>query len=236
LASLAVPPDQPQPHFRGGVGDHVTAITALSGVLAALLQRERTGHGDVVEVSLLRTGIYCLGWDLGIKLRLGGLAPTQPRDQTANPMINPYLASDGRWFWLLGVEADRLWGKLLTAIDRETWATDERFTDVRSRRHNAAALITELDALFATRTRGEWTATFDAHDVWWAPVNTADDVIVDEQAIATGAFVDVPDGGGTSAHRAVATPVRFASDDARPRGGVPALGEHTTEVLRELGL
>jgi crotonobetainyl-CoA:carnitine CoA-transferase CaiB-like acyl-CoA transferase len=236
LASLAVPPDQPQPQFRGGVGDHVTAITALSGVLAALLQRERTGEGDVVEVSLLRTGIYCLGWDLGIKLRLGGLAPTQPRDQTANPMINPYVASDGRWFWLLGVEADRLWGKLLAAIEREAWAIDERFTDVRSRRHNAAALIAELDALFATRTRGEWTTAFDAHDVWWAPVNTADDVIADEQAIVTGAFVDVPAGGGASAHRAVATPVRFASEGVGPRGGVPALGEHTAEVLRELGL
>jgi crotonobetainyl-CoA:carnitine CoA-transferase CaiB-like acyl-CoA transferase len=64
-------------------------------------------------------------------------------------------------------------------------------------------------------------------------VNTADDVIADPQAIAAGAFIDVPAGAGSDAHRAVASPVRFGTD-ARPIGGVPGLGEHTEEVLREL--
>jgi crotonobetainyl-CoA:carnitine CoA-transferase CaiB-like acyl-CoA transferase len=78
---------------------------------------------------------------------------------------------------------------------------------------------------------------FDEHDVWWAPVNTAEDVVNDPQAIAAGAFVDVPDGLGSDAHRAVATPVRFTdAGDAGPRGPVPGLGEHTEEVRRELGL
>ena len=95
--------------------------------------------------------------------------------------------------------------------------------------------MAELDALFASRDRDDWTADFDAHDVWWAPVNTADDVLADPQAIAAGAFVDVPAGAGSSAHRAVASPVRFGDrDDSRPRGPVPALGEHTDDVLREL--
>jgi crotonobetainyl-CoA:carnitine CoA-transferase CaiB-like acyl-CoA transferase len=237
LAALAVPPDDPQPQFRGGVGDHVTAITTLAGILGALWQRERTGDGQVVETSLLRTGIYCLGWDLGIQLRLGKLASTLPRTEQSNPMINVYQAADDRWFWLLGVEADRMWPKLVRALDRAGWADDERYSSARNRRHNAKDLVAELDALFATRTRDEWTAVFDAHDVWWAPVNTPEDVVADPQAIAAGAFVDVPGGDGSSAHRAVASPVRFAAEeDARPRGPVPALGEHTDEVLRELGL
>jgi crotonobetainyl-CoA:carnitine CoA-transferase CaiB-like acyl-CoA transferase len=235
LASAAVPPDQPQPLFRGGVGDHVTAITALSGILGALLNRERTGEGDLVEVSLLRTGMYCLGWDLGIQLRFGKTGPTVPRSESGQPMCNPYRAGDGRWFWLLGVEADRMWRKILPAIEHDEWADDPRYATARDRRRHAHELIVELDALFATRTRDEWTKVFDAHDVWWAPVNDLDDVVDDPQAIAAGAFVDVPDGAGASAHRAIATPVRFASDDARPRAGVPALGEHTDEVLRELG-
>ena len=234
LASLSVPVDQPQPQFRGGVGDHVTAITALSGILAALLRRERTGVGDVVDVSLLRTGTYCLGWDLGIQLRLGKLAPTLPRADAGNPMVNPYCASDGKWFWLLGVEADRMWPKLLRAIERTTWADDDRFATTRARRHNCAALVAALDEVFAMRPRADWTSAFDAHDVWWAPVNDAADVVADPQAVATGAFVDVPEGSGAPAHRAVASPVRFASDDAQPTRGVPALGEHTDEVLREL--
>ncbi len=235
LAALAVPPDEPQIQFRGGVGDHITAITMLSGILGALLQRERTGEGTLVETSLLRTGIYCLGWDLGIKLRFGKLADTAPRTKQTNPMINVYRTADDRWFWLLGVEADRMWPKLLAAIDRKPWADDERFTNARQRRYNCEALIAELDALFATKTRDEWTARFDEHDVWWAPVNTPDDLLSDPQALAAGAFVDVPEGAGSAAHRAVATPVRFGSDDgARPRGGVPALGEPTDEVLRDL--
>src|SRR5262249_40371623 len=162
-----VPPDDPQPQFRGGVGDHVTAITTLAGILGALWQRDRTGEGQVVETSLLRTGIYCLGWDLGIQLRFGKLASTMPRTEQSNPMINVYRAADGKWFWLLGVESDRLWPKLLRAIDREKWLDDDRYRTPRDRRHNAEGLIAQLDELFAAKPRDEITAAFDAHDVWW---------------------------------------------------------------------
>ncbi len=154
LAALAVPPDDPQPQFRGGVGDHVTAITTLAGILGALWQRERTGEGQVVETSLLRTGIYCLGWDLGIQLRFGKLAPTMPRTEQSNPMINVYRAADGKWFWLLGVESDRLWPKLLRAIDREKWLDDDRYRTARDRRHNAEELVAQLDEIFAAETTG----------------------------------------------------------------------------------
>jgi len=128
-----------------------------------------------------------------------------------------------------------MWPKLLAAIDRKPWGDDERYGTTRDRRYNCEALIADLDVLFATKTREEWTARFDEHDVWWAPINTAEDVIADPQAIAAGAFVDVPASEGSAAHRAVATPVRFSSDTGtRPPGGVPALGEHTDEVLGEL--
>jgi crotonobetainyl-CoA:carnitine CoA-transferase CaiB-like acyl-CoA transferase len=99
-------------------------------------------------------------------------------------------------------------------------------------------LIAALDTEFAARTRDEWVARFDAHDVWFAPVLTPDEVVADAQAIAAGAFVDVdgndaPD--GAPAHRSVATPVEFGAAAVGPRGPVPALGEHTAEVLEELG-
>ena len=76
--------------------------------------------------------------------------------------------------------------------------------------------------------------------MWWAPVNTTAEVLDDPQAIAAGAFVDVPGGAGLRAHRAVATPVSFPGPDgrdaARPRAACPRLGEHTAEILAELGL
>lgn len=235
IARSLMPDDQPPIDLRAGMGDHVTGLTILSGILAALLQRERTGTGQLVETSLLRTGIYCVGWDLGIRLRFGKLAPTQPRTEIMNPMVNCYQGSDGAWFWLLGVESDRLWPKLIEAIERPDLGDDERFATARARRHHPGECIAALDEVFAARTRGEWIECFDHHDVWWAPANTQAEVLEDPQAIAAGAFVDVPGGAFGPAHRAVATPISFSADDgARHPGPVPALGEHTDEVRREL--
>lgn len=232
IASKLVPDDAAPSDIRSGLGDHVTAMTAVAGICAALLQRERTGQGQLVETSLLRTGIWCLGWDLGIQLRFGKLAPTLPRAEAMNPLVNPYQASDGRWFWLLGLETERHWPGLLRALNRPDLGDDDRFATGRGRRKNAAALIAALDEHLATATRDEWTARFDAEDVWWAPVNTPAEVLEDPQAVATGAFVDVPGGEGAPAHRAVATPVRFSGAEVGPAGPVPGLGEHTDEVLR----
>ncbi len=238
IAATAVAADQPPPGIRGGLGDHVTGITTVAGILGALLERERTGRGQLVETSLLRTGIYCLGWDHSMQLRFGKLAPTSPRTRAMNAMVNTYQAGDGRWFQLLGVESDRLWPKLLAALDAPDVADDPRFVTARDRRYNAEVLVARLDELFALRSREEWAARFDVHDVWFAPVLEPDEVVVDPQAIAAGAFVDVPGSaaeGGVPAHRNVATPVQFGTDAVGPRGPVPALGEHTDEVLGELG-
>ena len=235
IASLMAPGEADPPGVRSGMGDHVTALTAVAGILAALLEREQTGRGQLVEISLLRTGIYSVGWDLGIQARFDKLGSVQPRTTELNPMCNCYAAGDGRWFWLLGVEADRLWPKLCAAIDRADLLTDERYGTARGRRHHAAELVAELDSVFATRSRDELTADFDAHDVWWAPVNTPAEVLTDPQALAAGAFVDVPAGEFGPAHRAVATPVTFHGSEPVAVGPVPGLGQHTDEVLAAAG-
>lgn len=237
VASTLAPPGAPPPAIRGGFGDHVTGITTLAGILGALLEREKTGKGQLVETSLLRTGIYCLGWDLGIQARFDKLLLAAPRSEEINPMVNCYVASDGHWFWLLGVESDRHFPKLCAAIDRLELLDDERFNSARGRRKNATLVVSTLDAVFAQRTRAELIARFDREDVWWAPVNTPEEVLADPQAIAAGAFVDVPGGEGAPAHRAVASPITFHGEDAMEAcvGPVPALGEHTEAVLREAG-
>ena len=84
LGAVRTAPDgEAPPHLRGGLGDHVTGLATTSGVLAALVERERSGRGQVVETSLLRTGMYCLGWDLGLQMRFGKAAPSQPRTETS---------------------------------------------------------------------------------------------------------------------------------------------------------
>jgi crotonobetainyl-CoA:carnitine CoA-transferase CaiB-like acyl-CoA transferase len=236
LADHFTPNGRDPNDIRGGFGDHVTAMIAVAGITAALLERTRTGRGQLVETSLLRAGIWCLGWDLGIQLRFGKAAPTLPRAEAVNAMLNSYRAGDGRWFWLLGLEADRHWPAVLESIGRPELADDERFADARGRRKNAVALVALLDAEFAAAPAATWYERFDAAGVWWAPVQRLDEVVEDPQAIVAGAFVDVPGGDGAEAHRAVASPVTFGRAAPEVAGPVPALGEHTVEVLTELGV
>jgi crotonobetainyl-CoA:carnitine CoA-transferase CaiB-like acyl-CoA transferase len=235
IAMLMAPGEAAPPGVRSGMGDHVTGITAVAGILAALLEREETGRGQLVEVSLLRTGIYTVGWDLGIQARFGKLGSIQPRTSELNPMCNCYCSGDGHWFWLLGVEADRMWPKLCAAIARPDLFDDERYSTARGRRHHAAELVAALDEVFGSSTRDELTAAFDREDVWWAPANTPAEVFDDPQAVAVGAFVDVPAGEAGPAHRAVATPVVFHGSPSPPIAAAPGLGEHTDDVLRAAG-
>lgn len=235
LAHTLVPPDELPPPLRSGMGDHVTGTTMAAGVLAKLLERERTGTGGLVATSLLRAGVYTVGWDIGVQLRFGKRESTRPRSQSRAPMMTCYRAGDGRAFWLLALEADRHWPAMVAALDHPTMGDDPRFVDARSRLTNAGDLVALLDEHFATRTYDEWTARFDEHDLWWAPLNSIVEAIADPQVQASGAFVDMTPREGEEPYRAVASPVDFDGHSLSP-GVVPALGEHTAEVLGELGL
>jgi crotonobetainyl-CoA:carnitine CoA-transferase CaiB-like acyl-CoA transferase len=224
----------PPPMIRGGFGDHVTALAAVGGILAALLERERSGRGRVVETSLLRTGMYCLGWDLNIQLEFGKVKAPVPRSETETPLMNSYRAGDGRWFWLIGLEADRHFPGLARAIARDDLTNDPRFADARARRHNRVALIGLLDEAFAARPLEEWAERFDAEDVWWAPVQSPAEVVADPQARAAGAIAELAGRDGER-RSVIAGPVSFGGRQG-VFGAVPGLGEHTREVLGEAGL
>lgn len=222
--TLVAPGDNPPP-VRSGQGDHTTALSMCAGVMAALFDRERTGKGGVVETSLLRTGIYTLGWDVGVHLRFGKRTSTKRREQNPAPQMLNYTCSDGRSFWLLGLEADRHWPGFVAAIDRPDLGSDPRFTTAVLRSKNCTELISILDEHFATQTFDVWTARFDEHDVWWAPLNSIAEAITDEQVVASGAFVDMTPQPGEEPYRAVNSPVDFAGFEPR-YGAVPRLGEH----------
>ena len=233
LVGLLTAPGGEPPFQRGGMGDHGAGMTLAAGICAALVARARTGQGQVVATSLLRHGMYTIGFDLNTALRFGQPIGTPTRATMTNPAINSYRDRDGRWFWLIGLEGDRHWPDLCRAVERPEWIDDERFATARARRSNVRELIPLLDAVFATRTREEWGERLDRENMWWAPVQTTDEVLGDPQAWAGGGFVEVSDGDGTATM--INTPVDFVGTPARPRAMPPTLGQHTDEVLAELG-
>lgn len=231
--------DAPPIFVRSGVGDHVTGMATAMGVMAALLQRTRTGYGRVVETSLFGTGMYAASWDLGVQLTFGKLSSSRPRHRVVTPLVNSYRAADDRWFFLIGLEAARHFPNLAAAVDRPDLVDDARFASAQEISEHAEALIELLDEAFSERPLAEWAARFDAHDVWWAPCQTMADVAADPQAHAIRAFIDTPcstgdPGDPTMSMRTVAAPVRFDGRVDEPRRPVPVLGEHTAEVLAEL--
>lgn len=224
------PPGEMPPGLRSGMGDHQTAMTLVAGVMAKLVERGRTGRGGLVSTSLMRTGMYSIAWDFGIQLRFDRRESTRSRDHSRAPLINSYRAGDGRVFWLICLEADRHWPKVLAALERLDLAVDPRFVGSKDRLAHSEELIAEFDVAFATRPLSYWAERFDEHDVWWSPVQSIVDVIADPQA-APG-FVEMTPREGEEPFRAVATPVDFAGYEMRP-GPVPALGEHTAQILAE---
>ncbi len=225
LAHTTVAPDELPPAIRSGQGDHTTGLSMAAGVMAALFDRERTGKGRVVSTSLLRTGIYTLGWDVGVYLRFGKRQSTKSSRKNPAPQMNCYRCSDGRAFWLLGMEADRHFPGLLKAIGREELASVENFKNARARSINAGEFIAVLDEHFATQDYAYWTTKFDENDVWWAPLNSIADAVADPQVIASGAFVDMTPQPDEAPYRAVNSPVDF-SGFTPTYGPVPNLGEH----------
>lgn len=214
-----------------GFGDHVVGLSAVAAVLAALIERGRTGRGQVVETSLLRTGTYTLGWELGVQLLLGRVPGGVDRTESKTPLFNCYRSGDDQWFWLLGVEADRHFLALLEATDLKELAADERFATARDRRHNRVAFIRELDTAFAKYALDDWAERFDACGVWWAPVLTPQQVVEDEQVAAAGCFVEVAD----EDFKTVSGPVDFAYHPRISVAAAPELGADTVDVLRSVG-
>ncbi len=220
---------------RGGIGDHITGLAALAGVLAAVVEQRQTGVGRVVEVSLLRTGTYVLGWDLGIQMALGKVARAEQRDRNQAPLMNPYRCADGRWFFLTGLEAARHLPAVCRALGRPDLLEDARFADAGAIRRNRTEVIAILDELFAQRPFDEWAERFDREGVWWAPAQSPVEVVADPQLIANHGFVELAgEAAGGDLQRSVAGPVTFSGVSPPARTSVPALGEHTDEVLTSL--
>jgi crotonobetainyl-CoA:carnitine CoA-transferase CaiB-like acyl-CoA transferase len=234
IAHLLTPPNADPPFQRGGMGDHSVGLSCAAAVSAALFSREKTGQGQLVSTSLLRQGVYTVGFDLNMVLGWGQRTQVGTRHELGNPAINNYTAGDGRRFWIVGLEGERHWPPLARAVGHPEWLEDERFSTPAGRARNARELIALLDAEFATKSLDEWSKVFATEpDFFWAPINGPDEVLADPQLRHAGGLVEVPDEFGTTTM--IASPADFHGTPWAPRWIAPKLGEHTDAVLAELG-
>jgi len=228
-------PGFPPPAQRPAMIDHAAGLGLAGAISAALLARERTGQGRDVTVSLFSMGLWMNATDLTIGLMTDRSPESESRTQRINPLWNSYQCQDGRWIYFVMVQADRFWKQFCQAVDCPKWIDDPRFSNAGVRAKNCAAMTALIDEVVATRPRQEWAPVFDRHELIWAPVNTAAEVLNDPQAEAIGAFASV-DNPNVPGCRVVNSPIQFGRVEPRPHRAAPELGQHTEEVALEMGL
>ena len=221
------------PFQRPAFGDILGGQTIAGGIAAALVQRERTGEPSIVDVSLLAVGLWNLSPDIVVAGITGAPVPKFDRAEMPSPVTNMYRTSDGRVFFLIYLQADRHWPDLCEAIDRPDLRDDPRFRDARVRFEHRRECIALLEETFATEPWSYWQPRLAKYDGVFGLVQTALEVHDDPQVIANGYLPEVVDGNGNR-YRLVANPVQF--DETPPQlGAAPDFGQHTEELLLELG-
>jgi len=225
-------PDSPPTRVGLSLGDITAAIYCAAGVNAALFQRQKTGKGQKVDVSMLDCQLSILENAL-VRYQVDGRSPSPLG--TRHPTITPFQAfraSDG-WF-VIAVGNDALWKKFCHATNRGDLLADARFATNVERTRHYADLTPELERMFETKDHGEWLALLEKAGVPSAPVNAVKDVMADRQLAARNMFVTVEDErAGTVT--IPGNPIKMDSVPESPtRPAAPSIGEHTDRVLRDL--
>jgi crotonobetainyl-CoA:carnitine CoA-transferase CaiB-like acyl-CoA transferase len=215
-----------------GQGDHPSAMTLYAALVTALYQREQTGRGTVVSSSLLANGLWANSYMATAALCGATFIPRPPREQLFNALSCHYQCGDDRWLLLTILNEDRHWPVLVRCLEREGLATDPRFLTKPDRLGNARALIAELDAAFARHERAHWEKVLHDNGIVFDIIATPEDIPHDDQARANGLVLPFADDDRVST---IAAPFRIGDTEPVPARLPPAIGQHTDELLTELG-
>jgi crotonobetainyl-CoA:carnitine CoA-transferase CaiB-like acyl-CoA transferase len=219
--------DEGGPPTRIGTSilDYGTGMWTAMGALAGVVQRQRTGRGCVVDASLYETG---LAWLKGhfASFRASGEVPE--RHRTGSQRVVPFQGFETKTGTIIVAAGnDRLFAKLAAAVGHPEWATEERFATNAARVANKPALLALLEAIFPTRTKGEWIDVLEANGVPCGPIHSLPEAVAQPQAEAIGIIQPLPGDD----YEVVSLPISF--DGQRPpiRRAPPRLGEHNAEVI-----
>jgi crotonobetainyl-CoA:carnitine CoA-transferase CaiB-like acyl-CoA transferase len=215
-----------------GSGDNATAVGIYSAIVTALYRRERTGKGTYVTTSLLATGVWSASVSIQAALSGASFYGLHDRKHPANAALNVYRASDGTWFVLV-VAPDRL-AAVTKAIGRSDLLTDPRFSDPAKVTANMPELTAILDETFSARPMEHWNEVLSGVNVTFGAVRGPQEVINDPQLAANDIVVPL-EGAGGKLTSTISSPIQLHGVTKVPARRAPNLGEHTEQILSDLG-
>jgi len=216
-----------------GIIDQATAVMASYQIVIALLMRERLGFGQEVDVSILGTASYLLYLNNLVALIRGRNMPRHEQI-SADPLRNYYCCQDGKWLIQTQPPGEENWKKECSVLGHPELADDPRYDSREKRIERSRELVPIFNETFATKPRDEWLRLFHEADLIVSPVNTCLEAVNDPHLIENDYIVDFdhPDIGRI---RIPGFPIHFSEAEVRRDLVAPKLGEHTGEVLREIG-
>jgi crotonobetainyl-CoA:carnitine CoA-transferase CaiB-like acyl-CoA transferase len=224
LAHMAYQGETRRPDYCGiYIADVLTGTYAFGAIMTALYQRQMTGEGQMIDVSMLES---MLSLTLS-EIQAAQFAVTPP----GRPVFGPVATKDG--YVNLSIASERTFQNLAAASGHPHWLTDPRFAEYANRRANWGELIDELERWSKELSTSEVQAIFDRHRVPSSPYRTVREAMADPQIAHRHSFAEVRDTGGT--FLALNPPFHMSAATAAARPFVAALGEHTGELLAEVG-
>ena len=220
---------------RAAFGDLAGGMSIAGGIAAGLVQKERTGVGPTVDVSLLGLAMWVLSPDIVASGLYGGdPMPKFDRKAPGNPLVGAYKTGDGRFVSLMLLQSDRFWPELCEHMGRPDLVDDPRFANAGARFENRVECVQVLEAVFASKTLEEWKQALTGMRGVWAPYQMAHELVDDPQVQANGYLSTVKREDGQE-YDLVANPVQL-DQTAETLTAAPEHGQHTEEILLELGL
>lgn len=236
VVSITGPAKPGSPPCRVGysIGDMAASLFAASGILAALIERQKSGEGQMLDISMLDSQVALCENAIVRYLSTGEICrPLGSRHPTSTP-FEAYETKDKPIVLIANTE--KLWKSFCKAAGKEEWLTDERYNTKFVRLKNYDEFYPLMVELMKTKTYKEWTDLFDANDVMYAPINTIEDVVVDPQVLAREMIVEV-DHPRVGRHRIAGTPLKFSRTPCKINKGAPELGADTDDILsKRLGM
>ncbi|MDR6820172.1 crotonobetainyl-CoA:carnitine CoA-transferase CaiB-like acyl-CoA transferase [Neorhizobium sp. 2083] len=229
---LSVSIDPEQPRFIGpALADAITGIYASLGISAALVERNRTGQGKRIDISMIEAMMHFAVEPFMGYFALGEEPSGVDRPRLAQAFI--VRCKDDKLFAFHLSSLDKFWDALVEAIEGQALANDERFSQRLKRIDNYEALNAELNAIFATKTREDWVKRFAGFDVPAAPINTIPDVVDDPQARHLDMFVPVAD-RIEGARQTIRPAYSFDGKHATNVRAAPIVDQHSAEIRSAL--